>query len=257
VEVSNGGHEGNETPVERRPPAGPSFVLDERRPAIDGVVPVEANRPPRRRRSALLGGGLLIAASPAAVGAGLFVPGFAALGLGALLLLLPPTERRDRERRTLWRVVHAPATVVRRGVVEPARWIAHVVADVLRAVARFAATTGRDGTARIGRATLAWAAVVGNEAAVVGSRAWSAARVGAPRAWRGSVAAARSVFSDTQSATIRASLRIQPLLHRAAAVCLAGTERGTREIGAFASSASKRFSKLTAERPRALGRRRP
>jgi hypothetical protein len=232
-------------------------VLDERRPAIDGVVPVEADRPPRRRRSALLGGGLLIAASPAAVGAGLFVPGFAALGLGALLLLLPPTERRDRGRRTPLRVVHAAATVLRRGVVEPARWIAHVVADVLRAVARFAATTGRDGTVRVGRATLACAAVVGHAAAVVGSRAWSAARVGTPRAGRRSVAAARSATRDMQSATIRASLRIQPLLHRAAAVCLPGTEWAANEIGAFVSSASTRFSKLTAERPRALGRRRP
>jgi hypothetical protein len=127
---------------------------------------------------------------------------------------------------------------------------------VLGAVARFAATTGRDGTVRVGRATLAWAAVVGNAGADVGSRAWSAARVGAPRAWRRSVVAARSVARDTQSATIRASLRIQPLLHRVAAACLPVTERATREIGAFASSASKRFSKLTAERPRALGRRR-
>jgi hypothetical protein len=256
VEVSNGVHEGNETPVERRPAAGPSIVLDERPPAIDGVVPLEADRPPRRRRSALLGGGLLIAASPAAVGAGLFAPGFAALGLGALLLLLPPTERRDRGRRTPWRVVHAAATVLRRGIVEPARWIAHVVADVLRAVARFAATTGRDGTVRVGRATSAWAGVVGTAGELAGSRAWSAARVLAPRAWRRSVAAARSVAHDTQSATIRASLRIQPLLHRAGAVCLAGTERAATEMDAFVSSASRRLSKLGAERPRALGRRR-
>jgi hypothetical protein len=198
----------------------------------------------------------LVAVSPAAVGAGLFVPGFAALGLGALLLLLPPTERRDRGRRTRWRVVHAAATVLRRGVVEPALWIAHVVAGVVRAVARFAATTGRDGAVRVGRATSAWAAGVGKAGGLAGSRAWSAARVGTPSAWRRSVAVARSVARNTRSATIRATLRIQPLLRRAGAVCLAGTQRAATEMDAFVSSVSSRLSKLTAERPRALGRRR-
>ena len=236
--------------MERRPPAGPSNVLDERHPAVDHVVLSEADRPPRRRRSALLGGGLLIAASPVAVGAGVFVPGFAALGLGALLLLLPPRERRERSDGTRLRVVRSTAAVVRRRAAAFARWIAHVVARVFRAVAHFVATTGRDGAVLIGRATLASTAAIARGAARVGSRSWSAAQAWAPRAWRRLVAAARALARDARSATVRAWIRIQPLLRRAWSVSLAGSQWTVREVGGVAHSASKRLSAYIDSRSR-------
>ena len=179
--VSNGVHEGMSARVERRPPAGSSIVVDERHPAVDHVVLLDTDRPPRRRRSALLGGGLLIAASPVAVGAGVFVPGFAALGLGALLLLLPPTDRRER-RRTPLRFVRAAPAYIGHAAAALSRPIARFPARVFRAAARFVATAVRDGVVLIGRATAAGVVATGAAAARAGSRSWSAARVGAPRA---------------------------------------------------------------------------
>jgi hypothetical protein len=179
-----------------------------------------------------------------------FVPGFAALGLGALLLLLPPRERRQESHGTRLRVVRRTAAATRRRAAASAHWIAQVLARAFGAVAHFVATTGRDGAVQVGRVISAGAAAIGGAAAVAGSRGLSALRVGAPRAWRGSVAAARSFGRHTRSATIRAWVRMQPLLRRAWAVCLAGTERAARRIGALTSSASKRLSAYIDSRSR-------
>jgi hypothetical protein len=235
---------GHQQRVERRASAAPPAVLDERH------VLLATDPPPRRRRSALLGGGVLIAASPAAVGAGLFVPGFAALGLGALLLLLPPRPRREHGRAASWRVIRRTWAAARRCAIASARWVAHTIARPSRAMARFARTSGRDGAVRIGRATAAGAAAIASAAAVAGSRGWAAAQVWAPRAWRGSSAAAQLVGREARSATVRSWARILPLLRRAEALFVAGTERAATEIGVYASSASRRLSAYVQSRVR-------
>jgi hypothetical protein len=193
---------------------------------------------------------VLIAASPAAVGAGLFVPGFAALGLGALLLLLPPRPRRQHGPRAPWRVVRATAAAARRRATAAARWVGHVVARPSRATARFARTSGREGAVRVGRATAAGAAATAAAAAVAGSRAWAAAQVWAPRAWHGSAAATQSAAQAARSAAMRSWTRAAPSVRRAEALLLAATERAATEIGVFASSASRRLSAYVHSRVR-------
>src|SRR5262245_40987445 len=112
--------------VEGEQPAQPAVLStadDQWGGAPHRLVPVDAGRPARRRRSAVLGGGVLVAASPVAVGAGLFVPGFAALGVGALLLLLPPSTHRERSHRSLLPFVRTPAAALGRAIAALVRGI--------------------------------------------------------------------------------------------------------------------------------------
>ena len=202
-----------------------------------------------------VGGGVLIAVSPVAVAVGLFVPGFAALGLGALLLLLPPRVRRERSHRSPLRVVRTLAAAGGRGVIALARGSADVGAGTFRAVENFAANEGRDGVVRIGRASAHGAAVVGGAASAGGSRGWAAVQVVALRVWRGLVAATRSLAREARSTMIRAWVRSRPMLRRAWAACLAGSRRAVHELAALARSASERLSALIDSRfgPRQVG----
>jgi hypothetical protein len=211
---------------------------------------LDAHRPPRRRRSALLGGGVLVASSPVTVGAGLFVPGFAALGLGALLLLLPPRARRERGHRTASRVVGVPTAAGGRAAVALARGTAHTSARTFWAVEHFAATNGRDGTFRMKVAALDTADAFGRTASVAGSRSWSAVQVGAPRAWRGLVATARSLAREGRTASIRIWVRVRPLLRRAWVACLTWLRRAAHELTALACSASRKLSSYVDSRSR-------
>lgn len=232
--------------VDIRHPTMPS-IGDEQRPhgVADGVVPPDVERPARRRRSAILGGGVLVAASPVAVGAGLFVPGFAALGLGALLLLLPP---RERTHRSPLRFIRTPVAAGWRGVAALARGTAHVGARTFSSVELFAAGKGRDGAARIGRVTVAAATAVYRSASAAGSRGWSAMQVVAPRVWSGLVEAARSLARVVRSASVRMWVSIRPTLRRAWAACLAGCVRTAHGLAALARSASERLSVLVDSR---------
>ena len=214
------------------------------RRAADHVAYLDSDRPPRRRRSALLGGGVLIASSPVAVGAGLFVPGFAALGLGALLLLLPPRERHQGTHRAPLGVVRRQAAAGGRAAIAFARGTAHVGARMVWAVEHFASGSGREGVARIGRATLDGALAVGRASAVAGSRGWSAMQSGAPRAWRGLVAAVHSLARETRSASVRILVRARPILRRAWAASLVGSRRTAQELTSLAHSAFQRLSAL-------------
>src|SRR5262245_41572604 len=120
--VSDGTERGRGLGVEGGQPSMPSTGDEPTRGGAGGhVAPSDVERPARRRRSALVGGGVLVAASPAAVAAGLFVPGFAALGLGALLLLLPPRVPGERGHRLPWGIVRTPAAAGGRGMVVIAR----------------------------------------------------------------------------------------------------------------------------------------
>ena len=231
--------------VEGSQPAVPSTGDEQpRRDDAEQVVLWDGDRPARRRRSALVGGGVLVAASPVAVAAGLLVPGFAALGLGALLLLLPPRVRRNRKHRSLLRVVRSPAAAVGRGVVVLGRGSARVGARIFKAVDDFAANEGRDGVVRIGRASAGAAAAVGRATSVGASRGWSAAQLVALRVGRGLVVATRSLGREARSTSIRAWERCRPMLRRAWAACLAGSRRAVHELAALARSASERLSAL-------------
>ena len=226
------------TTVERRQTAVPS-IAEQRRRAGD-LSPLDARRPPRRRRSALLGGGALIASSPVTVGAGLFVVGFTALGVGMLLLLLPP--RRDGRRGASLRVVRVPAAAGGRAVVALGRGTARTGARTFWAVERFAADNGRVGAARVGAATSEGAVVIGRSASAAGSRSWSEVQVWAPRAWRALVAATRRLALEAHSASIRLWIRAQPLLRRAWAAGRAGVTAAAERLAVLARSASERLS---------------
>jgi hypothetical protein len=246
--VSDGTGQGMSLDVEGSQPAVPSTGNEQlRRDDAEQVVLLDGDRPARRRRSALVGGGVLVAASPVAVAAGLLVPGFAALGLGALLLLLPPRVRRNRKHRSL-RVVRTPAAAVGRGVVALGRGSARVGARIFKAVDDFAANEGRDGVVRIGRASAGAAAAVGRATSVGASRGWSAAQLIALRVGRGLVVATRSLAREARSTSIRAWERCRPMLRRAWAACLAGSRRAVHELAALARSASERLSPLVDSR---------
>ena len=218
----------------------PSTVPEQRRRAPNPSF--RTDPPPRRRRSALLGGAVLIAASPVAVGAGLFVTGFAALGLGALLLLLPPRPRREHRHRTPLRVVRRAAAAGGRVAWTLARATAHIGASAFRATERFAEGSGRDGAAWIGRTTFRGATALGRAGFVAGSRGWSAVQVGAPRVWHALVATARWLARETRSASIRLWAFIRPRARRAWDACEAGAARAAHELGALVHSASARLS---------------
>jgi len=210
--------------------------------AAELLVPVDADPPARRRRSAVLGGGALVAASPFAVAAGLFVPGFAALGLGALLLLLPPRARRQRTHASPLRVVGAWAAAAGRRLVALVIGAAHVGARTFRAAGRFVAGPGRNGAARVWRATATGVATVGVAAAAAGARGWAAVQVVAPRVCRSLIVGTRSFARAARSTSIRAWARVEPMLRRAWAACVAGSARAGRELAALERSASKRLS---------------
>jgi len=228
-----GGRTGNRVGVEGRSPVVPSPEEEHPRGvAAERGVPVWSERPRRRRRSALLGGAILVAVSPVAVGAGLFVPGYAALGLGALLLLLPPPRGSSRRRhRSSLRVVGTSAAAAGRGIVAVARAGGRAGARTLGAVQHFAAHQGRDGAAAAGRVVRA-----------TGSRAWATLLVVTPLVWRGLVVAARSVARETQSTSIRVWKRTRPVLRRAWAAVVAGSVRAAHELARFARWASERLS---------------
>jgi hypothetical protein len=223
--------------VERRQTAVPS-IAEQRRRAGD-LSPLDVRRPPRRRRSALLGGGLLIASSPVTVGAGLFVVGFTALGVGMLLLLVPPRPA-GRHRGSL-RVVRV-STAGGRAMVALGRGTARTGASTFWAVERFAADNGRVGAARVGAATSEGAVVIGRSASAAGSRSWSEVQVWAPRAWRALVAATRRLSLEAHSASIRLWIRAQPLLRRAWAACRAGVTAAAERLAVLARLASERLS---------------
>ena len=205
-------------------------------------VPLDADGPARRRRSAILGGGALIAISPVAVGVGLFVPGFAALGLGALLLLLPP--RHEQGHRSRLRVIRTAAVAGGRGMVWLARGTAHVGARTFRVVERFVAGKGRAGAVRIAREAVAGAAAVGRATTAAGSRGSSWVQSVAPRVLAGLVAAARSLAHEARSASVFARARTGPTLRRAWTAALAGSMRVGHELVALARSVWERLSTL-------------
>ena len=151
--------------MEGREPDVASLEEERTRP-IGVVVPDRRELPRRRRRSALLGGAILVAISPVAVGAGRFVLGYVALGVGASLLLLPPPkENRPGRLRSTRSIVGRPVAASGRGTVALARGSAGLGARALSAAARFAATQGRDGATAVGRTANA-----------AGSHAWAATR---------------------------------------------------------------------------------
>ena len=232
----------------RRPPVR-STALEHRRRA-ERHVHSDVERPPRRRRSALLGGGVLIASSPIAVGAGLFVLGFAALGLGGLLLLLPPRPQGEPRHRRRLRAVRAVAASGGRGAAALTRGAVRTSALTLSAVAHHAATDGRDGAARIGAATAGGARAVGRVGAAAGAFGWSALRVYAPEGWRLLVAATSSFAREARSAWIRARIRTEPILRRLWADCLAGLARVADELAPLARSGAERVSAYVDSRRR-------
>jgi hypothetical protein len=241
--------------VEGSEPVVPSIEDGQTRRAAERVVPVHPEPPRRRRRSALLGGGLLVAASPVVVGAGVFVPGFAALGLGAFLLLLPPRKSGgERTHRSPWRIVGRPAAVVGRGTRALARGGARAGVRSLGAVKHVAATSGRDGAVRAGRASVDGAAATGRVAHAAGSRTWSGLLVVAPVVRDSLVVGARTLARDARSVSSRVWGRALPLLRRAWAFATAATARAARELAAFVRSASARLSAYLGSR---AGRRSP
>jgi hypothetical protein len=241
--------------VEGTQPAVPR-TEDEQRSAgaAERVAPVAADGPARRRRAAILGGGALIAVSPVAVAGGLFLPGFAALGLGALLLLLPPRVELEHGPRPRLRVIRTSAAAGRRGMVWLARGTAHVGARTFRAVEHFAASKGRDGAGRVGREAVGGAVTVGRAATAAVSRGSSWVQAVAPRVLGGLVAAARSLAREARSAAVFARVRIGPMLRRACTAGLAGSARAGHEIAALARSVSEPLSALVDARsgPREL-----
>ena len=205
---------------DRRIVAAPHLALDD----VD-------DRPARRRRSALLGGGALVAAAPIAVGAGLFVAGYAALAVGALLLLLPPRARRKRRHPSLRTVAGARAAAIGERVLALARAIGAGGVRMWNALELLAATKGRDGAGRVGRAARA-----------AGSRAWSALQIAVPRSWRRLVLAARCIVRKTRVTSARLWVRVRPLLRRSWLACRAGSVRAARRVAAVERSASERLS---------------
>jgi len=216
----------------------PATVGEERR----RVASLDAKPPPRRSRPALLGGGALVAFSPVAVGGGLFVLGFGALGLGALLLLLPPRARREHEPRAPLRLVRTPAAVGGRAALAMTRGSARTGARTFRAVEHFAANDGRDGAVRLGAAASEGAALLGRTASAAGARSWTAVEAGLPRAWHGLVAIARTIAGEARSASIWLWARTQPLLRRAWLACRAGLRALAEQVAVLARSASERLS---------------
>ncbi len=215
-------------------------MLEQRRRADRHVRSDE--QPPRRRRPALLGGGVLVAASPVAVGAGLFVLGFAALGLGGLLLLLPPRPQGEPGHRRRLHVVRVAAVSGGRGAVALMRGTVRTGALTFSAVEHYAATDGRDGAVRIGAATVERAKALGRAGATAGALGWSAVRIRAPKLWRLLVAAMRSLAREARAAWIRSRIRTEPILRRAWAGCLAGLARVAEELAPLARSAAERVS---------------
>lgn len=175
---------------------------------LAGPVRAPSAPPARRRRSAIVGAAALVAVSPVAVAAGMFVPGFAALGVGALLLLLPPRARREGERRSPRRIVGAPLVAAGRGILTSAR-----------------------GTAVGARGANAAAA-----------RTWAVAGDAASSGAQGLVVAARRLVDDGRAASSATWSRIGPMLGRAWAAGVAGSVRGGHELDALARTASERLS---------------
>jgi hypothetical protein len=217
-----------------------STVLEQRRRAERHVRSDE--RPPRRRRPALLGGGVLIAASAVAVGAGLFVVGFAALGLGGLLLLLPPRPQGEPGHRRRSHAVRVAAVSGGRGVVALMRGAVRAGALTFSAVVHYVATDGRDGAVRIGAAMVERATALGRAGATVGALGWSAVRSRAPKLWRLLVEAMRSFGREARTAWIRSWSRTEPILRRVWAGCLAVLARVAEELAPRARSAAERVS---------------
>lgn len=218
--------------MEASPPAAPWTGDAERRAALEPIdLDEDDDRPPRRRRSALLGGGALVATSPVAVAAGLFVPGFAALGLGALLLLLPP--RAQHRRRSPLRVVRKGAAAGWRGAARLARGTARGGACAFHAVRQAAANEGRAGVVWMGRALADGGVAVGRATADVGARALVVARGVALRARRVLVTATRVVSREGRAASVWAWERCRPFLRRAWAAWLDGSRHGAYEVGAL------------------------
>jgi len=207
--------------------------MEEQRPRPAGaIVPVRHSRPRRRRRSALLGGAILVAVSPVAVGAGRFVLGYAALGLGASLLLLPPPRRNRPRRRGLpWHVLGRPAAAAGRGMTAVARRGARVAGGTLGAVERIAANQGRDGAGAVGRTTHA-----------AGSGAWSAARTVGPIVWCGLVVASHSIAREARSPSVLVWTRTRPTLRRAWSASIVGVGRARRELAPLTRWGSKRVT---------------
>jgi hypothetical protein len=226
----------------------PSTISEPRRRSAN-YASLDAN-PPRRRRSALVGGGVLVASSPVTVGAGLFVPGFAALGLGALLLLLPPRVQGERRRRAPLRLVRAPAAAGGRATLALARGSARTGARTFWSVEHFAVNDGRDSAVRLGAAASEGAAVVGRTACSAASRGWAAVLVGAPRAWHGLVVLMRTVARAARSASIWLWVRMQPLARRAWLICRAGAAALGEQLAALGRSASERLSAYVDSRSR-------
>jgi hypothetical protein len=223
--------------VEPTQPAVPGVVAEQGRHAVHDA-PVDAERPPRRRRTALLAGGLLVASSPVAVGAGLFVPGFAALGLGALLLLLPPVEARDRRRRRPWRLLRKPAAASGRAAFAVARFGARAA----RAAGHWGATSGREGAVTAGIAAFHGARAFARTTSAALSRGWTGVRLAAPPVWRALASTAGSLAHEARAASVRAWVRLRPVLRRARAASTAALTRATRTFAELAHSASARLS---------------
>lgn len=180
----------------------------------------------------------------------MFVLGFGALGLGALLLLLPPRAQSERRHGTPLRVVRRPAARGGRVAVALALGTARAGSSTLWAMERFAATSGRDGAVRIGVATFDRAGAVGRASSAAGSRGWSEVQVAAPRAWRGLVATADLLAREAHSASLRTWVRVRPVLRQAWAICVAGLMRAAHELAVLAHSASKRLSAYVESRTR-------
>ena len=163
---------------------------------------------------------MLVAVSTVAVGAGLFVPGFGALGLGAVLLLLPPKRPEPRHR--------GPSRV---GV----RTLLVTAGRATRALARRTAGIGAHAFGQVGR----FAGIVARQSGV-----------GAGRAAHGLVATTRTLAREARAASIRLWLSSEPILRRAWAVCRAGSGRAARELSALARAASERASEYIDSRSR-------
>jgi hypothetical protein len=177
---------------------------------------VAARTRPRRRRSAVLGGGVLVAAAPVAVAAGVLVPGFVALAVGGLLLLLPPRLRAP----------HQP------------RW--ERVGGALRVSAAW-----------IGRASVRGSEAGAHAVALAGSRSWSATRLRAPKIWRRLVrgvergwvlvviAVAWLVRAGGRGARVLWA-QMRPALAGASRATLVAGRRGVYGLRALGQSASRR-----------------
>jgi hypothetical protein len=199
------------------------------------AVPAQALRPApgRRRRSAIVAGGALVALSSVVVSVGLFVPGFAALALGALLLLLPPRTRLGRERRSPLRIFGARLSAGVRAILASAARALRSAARGSAAVGRLAGGRGREGVRRVAGASA-------RGSAAVAFAMWTGAGI----AGRGMAAGSRELADAFDSASSAAWARSRPWLERAWAAALAGSVRGRRELDALATTASERLSAM-------------